>query len=53
MGYDEGVPLANSLSLADQLRIKHKSQQARGKEFVDLCPYRHGEQIILGKISYP
>ena len=43
LGRDGAVPLANSLSLADKIRMAQCSKQAKGKEHGDVCPFRHGE----------
>ena len=38
------MPLTNSISLAERHRIRHSIKQARGKQYRDFCPFRHGER---------
>ncbi|XP_013396331.1 leucine-rich repeat-containing protein 9 [Lingula anatina] len=46
LGKDAAVPLTNSLSLADRLRIDHLKKAARSKPYKEPCPFRHGHVVV-------
>ena len=43
LGKEAAVPLTNSLSLADRLRMLHLIKQNHDKEFPEACPFRFGK----------
>jgi len=46
LGKDAAVPLSNSVRLADKSRIEYCIKQSKGKEVVDVCPFRNGLLIF-------
>ena len=50
LGKEGAVPLTNSISLAERHRIKHSIKQARGKQYRDFCPFRHGKRLTLSAV---
>ena len=41
---DGGVPLANSVSVSDKLRVDFLKGKARQRASTDQCPFRHGKK---------
>ena len=46
---DGGVPLANSVSVSDKLRVDFLKAKARQRGSTDQCPFRHGKDRRNGK----
>ncbi|XP_029195766.2 leucine-rich repeat-containing protein 9-like isoform X1 [Acropora millepora] len=46
---DGGVPLANSVSIADGPRMSYLKTKAKQRSSTDRCPFRHG-QLIVSKV---
>ena len=46
---DGGVPLANSVSVSDKLRVDFLKAKARQRGSTDQCPFRHGKDRRKGK----
>ena len=48
---DGGVPLANSVSVSDKLRVDFLKAKARQRGSTDQCPFRHGKDRLKRKIQ--